>query len=124
MPPDWLLTGPFPPGALTDEGCQITELLNDPASPEVSLARAVVAPGVTTRLHVLDGISEVYVIHAGEGLAEIGGENRRVSGGDRVLIAPGVPQRITCTGERALEFDCVCTPRFVPEAYRDLGETP
>ena len=53
MPPDWLLPGPFPPEFATDERCLITELLNDPACPEVSLALARVAPGVTTRLHAL-----------------------------------------------------------------------
>ena len=119
-PPRWLLPGPVPPGTETAERCFITEYLNDPASAEVSLAEARVAPGVTTRLHVLEGIAERYLIISGEGLAEVGGVRHAVRAGDRVLIPPGIPQRITCTGETPLVFWCLCTPRFRPEAYRDV----
>ncbi len=120
MHPDWLLPGPFPPAVETEERCRIEERLNDPAVPDVSLARAVVASGVTTRLHALDGITERYIIIRGEGLVEVGGRSWRVVPGDRVTIAAGIAQRITNTGARPLEFDCICTPRFVPDAYRDL----
>jgi mannose-6-phosphate isomerase-like protein (cupin superfamily) len=122
MMPDWLLPGPFPAEFPTGERCAITEFLNDPACPEVSLARARVAPGVTTRLHVLRGTVERYVILAGEGMVEVGGETVRVGPGDRVLIAAGIPQRIANTGEGDLVFDCICTPRFRPEYYVDLGD--
>ena len=121
-PPDWLLQGPFPPEKATAERCRITELLNDPACPEVSLALARVRPGVTTRLHALTGIAERYVILRGEGVVEVGGRRAPVRAGDRVLIAPGVPQRIRNTGSGDLEFHCICTPRFRPEAYVDLGD--
>lgn len=121
MPP-WLLPGPFPPEFETDERCAIVERLNDPACPDVSLARAHVAPGVTTRRHRLTGITERYVIVAGTGLVEIGGESAPVGPGDRVLIAPGLAQRIRNTGPGDLVFDCLCTPRFVPAAYVDLGD--
>lgn len=73
MPPDWLLPGPFPAEFPTEERCFIIEILNDPRCPEVSLAQARVAPGVTTRLHRLDGTVERYVIRRGTGRAEIGG---------------------------------------------------
>ena len=96
--PDWLLKGPFPREKATAERCRITELLNDPACPEVSLALARVGPGVTTRLHSLTGIAERYVIVRGEGVVEVGGRRAPVQVGDRVLIAPGVPQRIRNTG--------------------------
>jgi mannose-6-phosphate isomerase-like protein (cupin superfamily) len=122
MTPPWLLPGPFRPEFGTDERCAITELLNDPACPEVSLARARVAPGVTTRLHAVEGIVERYVILAGRGVVEVAGEAAAVGAGDRVLIPAGVPQRIANTGATDLVFDCVCTPRFVPEAYVDLGD--
>lgn len=122
MPPDWILPGPFPPEIETGERCAITELLNDPAVPEVSLAQSRVQPGVTTELHVLDGISERYVITKGQGLMEVDGRSWAVKTGDRVLIEPGLPQRITNTGEGVLVFHCVCTPRFQPQAYRSLEE--
>jgi hypothetical protein len=37
-----------------------------------------------------------------------------------VLIPPDAPQRIANTGAGDLEFHCLCTPRFRPEAYVDL----
>lgn len=120
MSPAWLIPGPFPPEFATPERCAITELLNDPACPEVSLALARVAPGVTTRLHAVVDTVERYLILRGQGLVEVGGEAQAVGPGDRVVIAAGVPQRITNTGQAPLEFHCVCTPRFRQEAYRDL----
>lgn len=119
--PDWLLRGPFPPEMATSERCAITELLNHPACPELSLALARVAPGVTTRLHALRGTVERYVILVGSARVEVGGEPADLSAGDCVLIPADVPQRITNTGTMVLEFHCVCTPRFQQANYVDLG---
>lgn len=121
MPP-WLVPGPFPAEFPTEERCSITELLNIAESPEASLALARVAPGVTTRLHAVLGTVERYVIVAGTGIVEVDGRTAPVGPGDRVLIPAGVPQRITGTGPQTLEFHCVCTPRFRPENYVDLGD--
>jgi len=41
-----------------EEGCFIHELSNDPDDPEVSIARARVAPGQITRWHYLRETSE------------------------------------------------------------------
>ena len=119
MPP-WLIPGPFPAEFPTEERCSITELLNVEESPEASLALARVAPGVTTRLHAVASTVERYVILSGQGIAEVAGTPASVVPGDRVLIAAGVPQRITNTGPDDLLFWCVCTPRFRQENYRDL----
>ncbi len=121
MPP-WLVPGPFPAEFPTDERCFITEHLNLPESPEASLALARVEPGVTTRLHSVIDTVERYVILSGQGHVEVGGETAPVGPGDRVLIPAGVPQRITNTGASDLVFYCLCTPRFRPESYRDLGD--
>lgn len=123
MPP-WLVPGPFPAEFMTDERCSITELLNLPENPDGSLALARVAPGVTTRLHRLAGTVECYVILAGTGIVEVGGARAVVAPGDRVVIPAGVSQRITATGRETLEFHCLCTPRFRPENYTDLGDPP
>ena len=104
-----------------DEGCFINELSNSAADPAVSVARARVAAGGTTRWHALDGITERYVILAGSGLVEIGDDiTETVSGGDVVIIPPGVRQRISNTGSEDLVFLAVCSPRFIPAAYQDL----
>lgn len=118
--PAWLLPGPPPPAFATEERCVITELLNHPASPAASLALAEVAPGVTTRLHSVDGTTEVYLILAGRGRIEVAGLAAEVGPGDRVVIPPGAPQRIANIGAGTLAFHCLCTPRFEQRNYRDL----
>jgi mannose-6-phosphate isomerase-like protein (cupin superfamily) len=104
-----------------DEGCHITEWWNTAEDEAASVARARVDPGVTTRLHRLQGITERYVILQGKGLVEAGTlAPQAVGPGDVVVIPPGVPQRVTNTGGSDLVFLAVCTPRFTPAAYENL----
>jgi len=96
-----------------EEGCYILELLNDPADPDASVARARVPPGTTTRWHRLRGTAERYVILEGEGIVSIGDHPPvKVRSGDAVLIAPMTRQRIHNTGATDLVFLAICTPRF------------
>lgn len=105
-----------------EEGCWITEIGNDADDPGLSVARARVAPGDRTRWHALDGITERYVILSGQGRVELGNEpGQSVEAGDVVVIAPGRAQRIENVGQGDLVFLALCTPRFRPECYRDLG---
>lgn len=106
---------------LSEERCFILELSNRPDDPAVSIARARVAAGVTTRPHSLDGTAERYLILSGEGRATIGEEQPRLlTAGDVLLIPPGVSQQIENTGREDLVFLCICTPRFRWENYRAL----
>jgi mannose-6-phosphate isomerase-like protein (cupin superfamily) len=102
------------------EGCWITEWWNTPGDEAVSIARARVEPGVATSWHALDGIAERYVILAGHGRAEVGEAMHEVGPGDVVAIPPGTRQRIINLGRDDLVFLAICTPRFVPAAYRAL----
>ena len=104
---------------MTRERCFIAEIWNDESDPAVSVARARVAPGVTTELHSLD-VDERYVIAAGRGVVEVGDLTRTVEPGDVVVIPAGVPQRITNEGGEDLVFYCVCSPRFRRHGYRPL----
>lgn len=105
----------------TEEGCFILELSNSPADPDVSIARARVRPGVTTRLHRLRGVAERYVLLEGTGQVEVGElPVQEVQPGTVVLIPPGCPQRITNTGTGDLVFLAICLPRFTPDVYTDL----
>jgi mannose-6-phosphate isomerase-like protein (cupin superfamily) len=105
----------------TSEKCYITELSNTPDDPDVSIARARVEPGITTRRHRLNGLTERYFIISGRGLVEIGQlPPQEVTSGDIVHIAPMCPQRITNTGMEDLIFLAICSPRFTQEAYEDI----
>lgn len=107
----------------TSERCFIVEVSNSGDDPAVSIARARVAPGVTTRWHRLAGIAERYVILEGTGRVEVGDDVREVvTRGDVVLIPAGVSQRIANVGEGDLVFLAICTPRFRGENYTEIDE--
>ena len=107
----------------TEERCYINELANIAGDPAVSIARARVMPGITTRLHRLRAITERYVILGGTGRVEVGGlPPQDVASGDVVLIPPGCPQRITNTGNEDLLFLAICSPRFEQAAYEDIEQ--
>lgn len=103
-----------------EEGCYIVELSNTPDDAAVSIARARVPPGVTTRWHRVKDTTERYVILEGTGRVEVGDSpGQEVGPGDVVLIPPSCLQRIANTSDKDLIFLAICTPRFVPEAYQD-----
>lgn len=108
----------------TSERCYITELLNDEREPDVSLALARVEEGVTTQLHALRDVEEVYIVRSGSGVIEVDGQSAPVKVGDSVVIPPSVSQRIESTGPGDLEFYCLCRPRFRESCYVNLEERP
>lgn len=120
MQPEWFVANSGGSEFWTEERCYITELLNAAASPETSLAIARVAPGVTTQLHKLVGVSERYVVRKGAGLVEVDGVVQVLGVGDQAVIPADAAQRISNTGDGDLEFYCVCVPRFRPESYVSL----
>ena len=106
-----------------DEGCFILELSNLPADPNVSIARARVKAGVTTKLHRLKGVVERYVILSGMGKVEVSEcEPQQVSKGDVVVIPSLCPQRITNIGTEDLVFLAICTPRFTEKIYENMDQ--
>ena len=115
---------PFDDGSETflAEGCHVVEMSNTPDDEDVSIARARIAPGATTRWHRLVGTAERYVIVAGEGLVEIGDLIQRVTAGDVALIPPLCRQRITNVGAADLVFLAVCSPRFRMRNYEDVDD--
>lgn len=109
---------------LTEERCHILETWNRADDPDLSVARARVEPGVTTRWHRLQGIVERYLIVSGRGLAEVEGmEPAPAQPGDLLYIPAGHAQRIRNTGSEDLVFYALCTPRFSAAAYQDLEGT-
>jgi mannose-6-phosphate isomerase-like protein (cupin superfamily) len=109
----------------TSEKCYITELSNTSDDPDVSIARARVEPGVTTRWHRLMGTVERYYIVNGTGRVEVGKlPPKEVKPGDIVLIPPMCRQRITNIGSEDLVFIAICTPRFSNDVYKDIEDNP
>jgi mannose-6-phosphate isomerase-like protein (cupin superfamily) len=105
------------------EGCYINELSNHQGDDALSIARARVEPGVTTRLHRLNRSTERYCIISGEGLVEIEGlPAQTVTAGDVVIIPPGASQRISNTSDDDLVFLALCTPRFDSRDYFELEQ--
>ena len=108
-----------------DEGCYINELSNSGDDPQVSIARARVAPGQTTRWHRLHEVCERYLVLEGRGVVEVGDmAPAEVGPGDVVLIPPGVAQRITSAGDSDLVFLAICSPPFTEQAYEDITPAP
>ena len=109
----------------TSEKCYITELSSTPDDPDVSIARAKVEPGVTTRWHRLKGTVERYYILNGTGRVEVGKLSpEEVKPGDIVLIPPMCRQRITNIGSEDLVFLAICTPRFSNDVYKEIEVNP
>ena len=109
----------------TSEGCYITEVSNSADDADISIARARLEAGKTTRWHRLDGTAERYVILQGRGSVEIGVlPPTDVAVGDVVLIPPMCRQRISNTGADDLIFLAICTPRFSDSAYEDINDKP
>lgn len=105
----------------TAENCHILELSNSADDAAVSIARARVAAGVTTRWHCLHGTIERYVILQGRGSVEVGDSPAEiVTAGDVVYIPADCRQRIRNVGATELTFLAICTPRYVQRAYEDL----
>jgi mannose-6-phosphate isomerase-like protein (cupin superfamily) len=106
---------------LTDERCHILELSNSSDDPDVSIARARVEPGVTTKKHYVAGTIERYIMLEGAGRVMVEGMlDRDVGVGDVIVIPSGTVQSIANTGDVDLAFLCVCTPRFEWENYESL----
>jgi mannose-6-phosphate isomerase-like protein (cupin superfamily) len=107
----------------TPERCFISELWNQPGDASMSIAIARVEPGIKTRLHYLDGVTERYLIIEGKGRVEIEDSPiTEVNPGDLVIIPKGKTQRIENIGKTDLKFYCVCNPQFNNNCYHDVEE--
>lgn len=104
-----------------EEGIFVTEILNDPKSPGLSVARCRLPGRLTTQNHKLC-VDEWYIIEAGQGVMSVGEQSFPVGPGDTVMIARGTAQKICNSLETDLVFQVICTPRFTPECYEALSD--
>ena len=100
-----------------DEGIFVTEILNAPQSPNLSIARCRLPARAITQLHSLS-VAETYIIESGTGRMRVGERIFDVRPGDGVRIGVNVAQNIENTGDTDLIFIATCTPRFTMEAYK------
>jgi mannose-6-phosphate isomerase-like protein (cupin superfamily) len=77
-----------------------------------SLAEATVPAGGETVAHLHRETEELYFFTAGRGEMRLGDERAPVSAGDCVVIAPGTPHKLWCTGEAPLVLLCCCAPPY------------
>ena len=104
---------------LTPERCFIAENWGSVDDKKVSIARARVEPGVTTKAHHLKGVQEIYLITHGKGRVHISGlEPAEVAKGDIIVIPPSSSQKIANIGKTDLIFYCICTPSFTDDCYQ------
>jgi mannose-6-phosphate isomerase-like protein (cupin superfamily) len=106
----------------TSELCAILEIAND-SGDVVSISRARVSKGVTTKWHHLVSTEERYIIVSGRGRVEVSDNpSADVGAYDVVRIPANTRQRIANTGESDFVFFCVCPPPFRSECYVPLEE--
>jgi mannose-6-phosphate isomerase-like protein (cupin superfamily) len=76
-----------------------------------SLAHAILPAGQVSYLHSL-ATNEVYYILSGNGMMEINGEQRSVTGGDCIVIPGGATQRLHNTSTEPILFLCIVDPAW------------
>lgn len=104
---------------LTAERCLVSEIWGSADDERVSIAHAVVKPGVATVAHHLEGVTEIYLMLRGKGKVEVEGlKTTEVGKGDLVFIPAGASQKITNIGKTDLVFYCICAPKFNQNCYR------
>ena len=105
-----------------NDGCRIKEWLhpkNDAVELSYSVAMATVDVGEQSYKHILDQ-TEVYLITAGQGLMQIGEEEKNVKAGEAIYIEPQCVQWIENTGEVSLQFIAIVNPPWSEEGDNRL----
>lgn len=99
---------------ITKDESEIREIMAPANSviKNLSLAEATLEPGASTKNHIHKTVEEIYYILVGKGKMTVGDETFDVRAGDAIAHEPGVPHKLTNTGEIPLVFLCICTPYY------------
>jgi mannose-6-phosphate isomerase-like protein (cupin superfamily) len=102
---------------ITKDGSEIRELAGPAWTPAEaqSLAEATIPAGGATTAHYHVRTEEIYYLTHGSGLLRLGEEERAVTAGDCVVIAPGVEHKLTNTGDVPIRLLCCCAPAYSHE---------
>jgi quercetin dioxygenase-like cupin family protein len=63
-------------------------------------ARVTLQPGETNNLHTHKDAEQVYIVTAGEGIAQVGEEKQHVKAGDAIFLPANVPHGFFNTGDK------------------------
>jgi mannose-6-phosphate isomerase-like protein (cupin superfamily) len=101
----------------TLDGSTIREIAGPAWTParNQSLAEATVPVGGRTVAHYHRVAEELYFFTAGRGRMTLGDEEREVTAGDCVVIAPGQVHGLVNTGGEPLVLLCCCAPAYSHE---------
>lgn len=99
---------------VTADGSSIRELAHPrwTAARNQSLAEATVQPGAETAEHYHPRTEELYFFVSGAGRMRLGAEETAVTGGDCVVIPPGVAHKLWNPGSIPLVLLCSCAPAY------------
>lgn len=99
---------------VTRDGSLIRELMHPDThgNEKQSLAEAIVPVGQQTIPHLHRCTEELYYVHQGSGVIQVGDELRDLSQGDTVAIPPGTVHCIRNSGDQELVILCCCTPPY------------
>ena len=105
------------PDFQASDGCMLSEVIhpdNDHTAPGLSLARARLAPGESTKPHFLD-FTEVYYIITGQGLMHLDDQACEVGPDSCIYAPPKTGQWLENTSQdEPIRFLCVCHPAYDP----------
>lgn len=101
---------PYP----TKDGSLVHELMHPEVhgNQKLSFARAVIAPGSATLLHMHTTSEEIYHVVQGAGMMTLGDEQFPIAAGDTVCISPQLSHRVENTGGVPLIIYCCCAPPY------------
>jgi mannose-6-phosphate isomerase-like protein (cupin superfamily) len=102
---------------VTRDGSSVREIAGPPSgtAERQSLAEATVPAGAQTVEHYHRAAEEVYHFVSGAGRLRVGETEADVSGGDTVVIAPGVRHKPWNPGPEALVPLCCSAPPYSHE---------
>lgn len=95
------------------------ESTDDEAETDLTVTLVEVEPGAKQTVHSHEP-EQVYVIIAGEGVMQVGTEERRVESGESVHIPPNTQHGIENTGDEILEYISAATPAFPQDQIEEF----
>lgn len=109
------------------DGTTLCELLHPRHAPAmaagVSIAHALLPPGMASQPHRLATSAEIYYILQGQGAMTIDDEMATLTPGQAVYIPAGTVQSIRNTGAEHLVFLCVVAPAWCADDEQIVAAT-